>query len=285
MAPRSIKERCKGDPCEKSNRSCLKFTDEEREAIFSAYWKLGNLQLQREFIARHLKKEGKKRKTTTQEKSRRENTLTYSLTQSGRHIQVCKKFFLNTLGISERTARICLEKVTATGVIEPEKRGGRLPAAANRDEVIKNLMISHIARFPRVESHYCRAQSQREYLHPDLNLEKMLCMYLKEDPENHIGSLETYRKIFKSQNLSFHHPKKDQCTLCISYRSGDEDTKQRLEERFQKHIAEKQKVREIKENCKKGRLLITPKLVWFLICNKLFSYQEPMKAPYFINAG
>lgn len=139
-------------------------------------------------------------------------------------------------------------------MIEPEKRGGRLPAAANRDEVIKNLMISHIARFPRVESHYCRAQSQREYLHPDLNLEKMFCMYLKEDPENHIGSLETYRKIFKNQNLSFHHPKKDQCTLCISYRSRDEDTKQRLEERFQKHIAEKQKVREIKENCKKGAI-------------------------------
>ena len=34
-------------------------------------------------------------------------------------------FFFSTLGTSEQTARTALDKVTAMGTIEAEKRGGR----------------------------------------------------------------------------------------------------------------------------------------------------------------
>lgn len=143
----------------------------------------------------------------------------------GRTEIVCKKFFLNTLAISDKMGRTSREKVQDTGVIAPDRRGGRQTTNRERDETMKTLMKAHIDRFPRVESHYCRSETTREYLHPDLTINKMYDMYKDADPEVHIGSLESYRQLFESLNLSFHSPKKDQCTLCMSYKNGDESTK------------------------------------------------------------
>lgn len=105
VAPRSMKQRCKGDTCEKLGKSCKSISEEQRKEVFSAYWELGDLKMQREFIARHLKKDDKKRQTTAEAISRRQKTYSYSLTVAGKTELVCKQFFLNTLGISERTTR------------------------------------------------------------------------------------------------------------------------------------------------------------------------------------
>lgn len=53
---------CNIENCKKQNRSCHIFDDESRKKIFDNYWAQGNLQRQREFIARHVEK------TTTQTK-------------------------------------------------------------------------------------------------------------------------------------------------------------------------------------------------------------------------
>lgn len=52
-------------------------------------------------------------------------------------------------------------------------------------------------------------------------------------------SYYTYSDIFKSLNLGFHHPNKDQCGLCNAYRNGDQNKTAELEERYQVHITEK----------------------------------------------
>lgn len=100
-----------------------------------------------------------------------------------------------------------------------------------------------------MESHYCRASTSREYLHADLTLRKMYEMFLEESLE-HETSSSTYRRVFKTKNLSFHCPKKDVCSLCITYREGNETKKAELERKYQKHIAKKIQVRQIKEKCK-----------------------------------
>lgn len=61
---------------------------------------------------------------------------------------------------------------------------------------------------------------------------------------------ESYRKLFESLNLSFHSPKKDQCTLCMTYKSGDDNTKEQLKESYEKHTAEKEAVRKLKTELK-----------------------------------
>lgn len=78
----------------------------------------------------------------------------------------------------------------------------------------------------------------------------MFDMYQSENPDEHIGSRESYRKLFESLNLSFHSPKKDQCTLCMTYKSGDDNTKEQLKESYEKHTAEKEAVRKLKTELK-----------------------------------
>ncbi|KAJ8872049.1 hypothetical protein PR048_025650 [Dryococelus australis] len=50
------------------------------------------------------------------------------------------------------------------------------------------------------------------------------------------ASFKTYTRDVGSMNLSFHHPKKDQCSLCSSYRQAEEERKTELKETYDKHI-------------------------------------------------
>ncbi|KAG5898483.1 hypothetical protein JTB14_015487 [Gonioctena quinquepunctata] len=106
-------------------RMCSLFTDENRGKLFEAYNEIGNSTNQREFIVRHTKVDTTKQKTSNKDQSRRQNTIFYYLTRNNENVLVCKKFSLGTLGISERTMRTALKKVNASGIVEPDKRGGR----------------------------------------------------------------------------------------------------------------------------------------------------------------
>lgn len=154
---------------------------------------------------------------------------------------MCKKLFLNTLCVSEKVVRTSLSKVKESGVLETEKRGGRLKALQVKDKTVRDAITAHITRFPRVESQYCRASTSKEYLHPDLSLYKMVSMFNEENKGSMTTSYYTYSEIFKSLNLGFHHPKKDQCGLFNAYRSGDQNKKSELEERYQVHITGKKR--------------------------------------------
>lgn len=251
---RCIKARCTSKLCQK-NLMCFQITDEQRREVFEKFNGIGDLHLQREFLARHIKVDKTRRKTTDKEHSRRGHTLSYTLTVENKSCRVCKIFFLNTLGVSERMCRTAISKIDEVGVLEKERRGGR-----RRSETIKKQekkmnsdIEGHINRFPRVESHYCRAKTTRMYLHPDLSLRKMFEMFLQElklKGDNKIPSYSLYRKVFKRQKLSFFSPKKDQCSLCVTYLGGDVNTKAELKERYNTHISEKISVREKKKICK-----------------------------------
>lgn len=73
--------------------------------------------------------------------------------------------FMSTLAINTRVIRTVIEKQekSSCGIIEAEMRGKHnkhkgVPA------VIKEGVRSHINSIPKVESHYCRAQTKREYI-------------------------------------------------------------------------------------------------------------------------
>lgn len=256
VAARQIRKRCDSEQCKKRGRHCSLIGEEERLKIFTSFNQLGNLTRQRDFIVRHVKTTKTRQKTTTNENLRRQKTNNYYLTSGNDLHRVCKTLFLNTLGISERTMRTALEKLDSSGIVEGEKRGGRQSASVvERDSLLREAILNHIARFPRVESHYCRSSSTREYLHPELTISKMYSMFLEEvDSEDRKPCIDLYRRVFRSLNLSFHRAKKDQCSLCMNYRQGDEVTKDRLKTDYEKHISEKNKVREIKQTIKEAAM-------------------------------
>ena len=115
---------------------------------------------------------------------------------------------------------------------------------------ILRTITAHILPFPTVESHYCRSSSSKQYLHPSLNIPKMYPVCSHRNVGQDKLSFVTYSRIFKKMNLSFHKPKKDLCSLCLTYRSGDEKSKDNLNKCFHSHITKKTKVREFKEASK-----------------------------------
>lgn len=225
-ARKQLKERCNGKVCEKFAHQCSLITETDREAILNAFFETGSLQLQREYIVRYVKKKETKRKTSDKLISRRKYTLHYFFPKGDSEISVCKKLFLNTLGVSDTTVSTALRKVTPTGTLEQEKRGGRPQHLKNKDNTLRAAIKAHLNRFPRMESHYCRSSSSKEYLHPDLSLYKMVDMFNNEHKSNGLTtSYYTYSNEYHEMNLAIHHPKKDQCTLCNVYRTGNVEKK------------------------------------------------------------
>ena len=249
---RRMKRRCKEDSCKKLGRLCSAMEDSQRCQIFNSYYALGDINRQREFILHHTEVTDTKQKTSKSEVSRRQKTIRYFFTKDNVRIPVCKTFFINTLDISDRVVRTALEKTSPLGLLQLDKRGGRKSRAIiARDIQIRSEIEKHIDRFPRMESHYCRASSSREYLNSDLSVSKMYFLHLQSLPEDHPKpSWSTYQRVFQSKNLSFHNPKKDQCSLCVTYKTGDANVKSKLEEKFNKHTEEKNTVRQLKEKSK-----------------------------------
>ncbi|KAG5865689.1 hypothetical protein JTB14_032579 [Gonioctena quinquepunctata] len=100
-------------------------------------------------MVRHKKVDTTKQKTSNKDQSRRQNTIFYYLTRNNEKVLVCKKFFLGTLGISERTMGTALKKVNASGIVEPDKRGGRQSQEVKkRDFTIHEAIEKHINKFP-----------------------------------------------------------------------------------------------------------------------------------------
>jgi hypothetical protein len=84
----------------------------------------------------------------------------------------------------------------------------------------EQFVLDHIKSFPVVESHYTRNATNRKYLAPELNIEKMYELY-NEECTNSCRKLVKqifYRKMFITKyNFQFFHPKKDQCSVCSLY--------------------------------------------------------------------
>lgn len=112
-----------------------------------------------------------------------------------------------------------------------------------------------------MESHYCRATSQKKYLLAEWHSKQSLyefyvqdwCKSMKKDAL----SIATFSKTFEEKNMALFHPKKDKCEKCVGYRVG-----QVSEDEFNSHIQKKTEARKEKEKDKKeGKYLFTADLM------------------------
>jgi hypothetical protein len=135
-------------------------------------------------------------------------------------------------------------KKKRAGVVVFDQRGKQPSANKTSDEKMQ-FIRNHIESFPRVESHYTRKDTKREYLGADLNIKKMYDQYVLKCKEAKCAPVAeaTYRKIFKNEyGFSFHHPKKDQCQACNAYRVKEKLKIVTEEERKaqEEHVARKE---------------------------------------------
>ncbi|KAG8324068.1 hypothetical protein J6590_108778 [Homalodisca vitripennis] len=107
----------------------------------------------------------------------------------------------------------------------------------------------HISLFPSYESHYSREKSNKKYLGPELNVDKMYELYVAHCKENDIddhlvAGKWLYRDVFnKHFKLSFKAPEIDTCDLCDAFQAklkGDLNTAEKasIKSEYNDHLTE-----------------------------------------------
>lgn len=198
----------------KCKKNCSGIIGKERQLeINTEFWTLDNKN-QREFIQQLVFMKVVKRRTT-EGNSRRLYTNSYKLTtENGERTEVCKIFFLKTLGFGANSSllRTVLKKSKRGGFsIAPKKRG------APHNKIDLNIVQSHIDKFNPEISHYRREHApNRLYLPSDLNIRLMFSIFKKEYPNFKI-SYDLYRREVSKKNISFATLGNEECWLCESY--------------------------------------------------------------------
>uniref|UniRef100_A0A6P7G6N3 Uncharacterized protein LOC114334635 n=1 Tax=Diabrotica virgifera virgifera TaxID=50390 RepID=A0A6P7G6N3_DIAVI len=109
----------------------------------------------------------------------------------------------------------------------------------------------HIKSFALIESHYCRKNSTKKYLPPDLNISKMYRLYKTYCSDNNINTIASYaiyREVFNNEfNLGFFIPKKDQCDFCNKLSNSSPSEKEELRSAMEAHLKNKDLSRANKE--------------------------------------
>ena len=178
--------------------------------------------------------------------SRRKNTIEYFLPSDSAKIQVCKKTFLKTLDIGERTIAYTLKKRRPHS--NSDNRGKQCPTT-NILESEKEIIRQHIRSFPVIESHYCRKTSQRKYLEKDPSIRKMYDLYCNElkNKGEKCQKFLLYDAIFGTEfNIGFHTPKKDVCQFCDRYSKLQPHEKEKQKEEYKEHQSRKVQAKEKK---------------------------------------
>lgn len=197
---------CKLDHLECKNRCASKVDGDTQTKIFQDFWKL--TAQQKAFYYQ-------KTIQSTTFKGTRNTCNSYYVEVNSKPIQVCKEFYRCVHGISHTPINTYLKNQDENGI--PTPREVHSPSTKYGEEVV-NTIREHINSFPRVQSHYCRANTQREYLESSLTLSKMYKLFRNKMVgigEERIPSQWKYDEIFNREfNIGFHKPKKDRCDKC-----------------------------------------------------------------------
>lgn len=130
--------------------------------------------------------------------------------------KVCKKTLLDTYKITHRRIQTLQDKLKSGIQIPIDQRGKHHNRPKGILHESRNLIVDHIKKFPRQESHYSRGKTQKEYLSPDLSLSKMYRCFQAENP-NVTVSKTLYDSVFKQMNLRFGAPRSDTCKICDEF--------------------------------------------------------------------
>lgn len=241
--------------CKCTKKCGEKITHEQREYIMQQYYKIGDHERQWQYIVNHTLVEDVKRITVERKRTRTQSIKYFFIIDSNK-IQVCKTFFINTLSISHQTVYTALEKS------KPEEnfidRRGRHENRPRKMPILtEESIIKHIELFPTVESHYVRKDSTRKYLSELLNISKMYRLYTAWFGQQRfdcvVATKRQYETVFNTKfNYSFYKPKKDQCSQCTRYRQADSKTQEILQEKYDTHKKNKERVRQIKKEEKES---------------------------------
>lgn len=229
-----------------------KIKEEERQIIFDEYWKLGDIQRQRQFILFSMESIKPKYQYKRKNSKRMCNNAFY-FQMGEKKIRVCKTYFKGTLAITDRPIRTVLHKKqqSVSGMIGTDLRG-KHGKHRRTDDAIKEGVRRHIDSIPKIESHYCRKDTTKEYIEGGKSVAELHRDYVDQCKTDNLpyANYLMYFRIFSDLNISFFQPKKDMCEDCVTYINASEEEKGILRANYENHLSEKDLAREEKNTDK-----------------------------------
>lgn len=203
------------------------------------------------------------------------------MNSNNKKIRVCRKMFLNTLGIKEKMVRCWLTSKIEFGFFEnPDDVEQRKVEKRQQSEKFKeyqrrkNYLRDFLVKFPKLESHYCRKDSEKEYLQTEhrtiTDVYNDYAKFCAIDTQNKL-SITTFSKMLKALNYSLFKPRKDQCDDCVAYKVGNLP-----ETEFRKHRAEvdlcrKEKEKDVRDGLLGLCILLCQDVEAVQLCPRLFA--------------
>ena len=248
---KSVRGTC-GESC-KNKCSSIVSTEDQNEQ-FLQFYKLSDFE-KRMYISRTTQRTETRRKTKQSTDSRRKYSYNFFFESFGESKQVCKKFYLATLAISQKQIYTVHEATNvATGVPERSKSGKHIKNMVS-DEA-KQYVHDHIQSIPVLESHYRRENTNKKYFEDTtLSVKKLYNRYLSWLPEGKEPVKESmYRNIFDfTYNYEFSAPRNDICDTCSLFdaksKNGIATVEEELE--FEWHHHNKNAVKKDRDNDRK----------------------------------
>ncbi|CAH2102069.1 unnamed protein product [Euphydryas editha] len=249
---RKIGPTCETNFCLKSSkRFCSLFSEDDRQNMFNNFWKEMDWTGKKSFVCSLVDKIPVKQKRS--ESGKRPESLVYYLKLNGEARQVCKKMFLNTLGLKERMVFNWVNQSIPLISSKKERnlRGKRKSTFKVNEEGV--TQAEHLIKFfndiPKLPSHYCRSTTSRLYLEPIFKSKSHLYdVYKQKCNEEAVHPVSScyFDNKFEELNLSICKPKKDRCDVCSGF-----ETKNVTQEEYDRHIEKKKAARLEKEADKK----------------------------------
>ena len=264
----------KKDCYEKCIYKCSrKVSEADRNEIFSHFYQLNSREKQLYILnTTESSNPERRRKGKNANNSKKSTSYKYFFILNNNTIQVCKPFYCGTLAISQKPIYTAHKRSTISNTLQKTTQGKHRKKYTS-DEAA-NLVREHIRMFPKVESHYCRADSKREYLQGDLSIKKLFDMYIDFAKERDAipVKIHVYRKIFCTEfNYSFNKPFKDRCDLCaeVDLQKKEKTLSKEKENDYVRHLNEKTLMREEKKkDIESGKPILCFDLENVLTCPK-----------------
>ncbi|KAL0894332.1 hypothetical protein ABMA27_012958 [Loxostege sticticalis] len=137
----------------------------------------------------------------------------FYFTVNVQRIRVCRQFYINTLDISDRQIRT--------------KRGKHDNRKRINSDVLQDIK-DHIKSIPRIESHYLKSKTDKEYISDGKTIKELCNDFNKQQRENNRTECDNWLYINtfnKDFNIGVSQPKKDRCETCLPYELAPLDEK------------------------------------------------------------
>lgn len=197
-------------PCKCKKQCFNKIGQQTRQKINRKYWSKTFTE-RKAFVSHHTEiLNVTKRRSSSTENFKKMATRKYFLKEdNGTHLQVCKVFFLTTLGYAGNNDTI-LRNIESP---PKDKRG----SYKRKLKIDKEIIQNHIKKYSPCVSHYRREHAPHKlYLPSDITI-NMMFQDFKETHSNITISYEYYRSVIKYMNISFAKLGHEECEKCEAF--------------------------------------------------------------------